>query len=129
MPRYLLDSDVLIWLLRGRPDTTDLVAVLADESVEPPACSALSVLEIWVGVKPGEEASTQRLFDHLDILPVDRDIARRAAHLLASRKRTSPRDWVDAVIAASAILRGKTLVTYNRKDYPYKEIALYPTSP
>lgn len=126
-PGYLLDSDVIIWILRNRAETVRLVERLSQESPEPFACSALSVLEVWVGAKPGEQEKTATLFDGLVVIPVDGPIAMRAAALLAGRKRSGPREWVDAVIAASALAHARTILTYNRKDYPYPEVALYPT--
>lgn len=126
MASYLLDSDVLIWILRNRESTVRMVEELADHAAEPLACSALSVMEIWVGVKPGEEARTAECLDGLTVLPVDGELAREAAALLRKRKRLEPREWVDALIAATAIRHGLTLVTYNRRDYPYSGVSLQP---
>ena len=53
MSRFLLDSDVLIWHLRGREEVTEMLREL--QKFEVPACSALSVLEVLLGVKIGEE--------------------------------------------------------------------------
>jgi predicted nucleic acid-binding protein len=83
-------------------------------------------MEIEVGVKPGEEARTAECLDGLTVLPVDGELAREAAALLRKRKRLEPREWVDALIAATAIRHGLTLVTYNRRDYPYSEVSLHP---
>lgn len=127
MASYLLDSDVLIWLLRGRGETIELVQGLQAESHVVLACSALSVLEIWTGIRPGEERRTRALMDPLRTVPVDAAIARRAAHLLSIRKRQGdPREWIDAVIAATCLELRMTLVTYNVRDYPYRDISLYP---
>lgn len=126
MASYLLDSDVLIWILRNRESTVRMVEELADHAAEPLACSALSVMEIWVGVKPGEEARTAECLDGLTVLPVDGELAHKAAALLRRRRRTEPREWVDALIAATAVRHGLTLVTYNRRDYPYSEVSLHP---
>jgi hypothetical protein len=126
VPSYLLDSDVLIWILRNRESTVRMVEELAGRATEPLACSALSVMEIEVGVKPGEEARTAECLDGLTVLPVDGELAREAAALLRKRKRLEPREWVDALIAATAIRHGLTLVTYNRRDYPYSEVSLHP---
>ena len=79
MARYLLDSDVLIWVLRGRQDTVALLDRLAVESGETLACSAMSVLEIWAGAKPTEAADTATFLDALEVIPVDRVVASRAA--------------------------------------------------
>lgn len=127
MAKYLADSDVLIWVLRGRRETVDVVSRLTAEGGEPLACSALNILEIWSGARPSETHKTSVLLDALDVLPVDRVVARVAADLLrATRRPSSPRDWADAVIAATALHHRLTLLTYNRKDYPYPDLALYP---
>ena len=127
MPRYLVDSDVLIWVLRNRQDTISVLNQLVEETGEPVACSAVSVLEIWAGTRPAEFSKTGLFLDALEAVPVDRTIARSAADLLRKHKRhNSPRDWVDAVIAATALHHGIPLLTYNRKDYPYTNLVLYP---
>lgn len=127
MAKYLVDSDVLIWVLRGRRETVDVVSRVAAEGSEPLACSALNILEIWSGAKSFETHKTSVLLDALDVLPVDRVVARLAAELLrAARQPSSPRDWIDAVIAATALHHRLTLLTYNRKDYPYPDLVLYP---
>ena len=129
MAKFLLDSDVLIWLLRGRAETMRLVDRLHGETHVVLACSALSVLEVWTGVRPGEERRTEALMESLQVVPVDASIARRAAGLLVSRKRQrDPREWIDALIAATCLERHLTLVTYNTRDYPYRDISLYPSS-
>ena len=129
MAKFLLDSDVLIWLLRGRAETMRLVDRLHGGTHVALACSALSVLEVWTGVRSGEERRTEALMESLQVVPVDASIARRAAGLLVSRKRQrDPREWIDALIAATCLEIHLTLVTYNLRDYPYRDISLYPTS-
>ena len=127
MARYLADSDVLIWVLRNRRDTVEVLSQLAEETGETIACSAVSVLEIWVGTRPSELPKTDLFLEALESIPVDRVIARSAADLLKRvKRRSSPREWVDAVIAATALHHGIPLLTYNRKDYPYNDLVLYP---
>ena len=129
MAKFLLDSDILIWLLRGRAETVRLADRLHGETHVALACSALSVLEVWTGVRAGEERRTEALMESLQVVPVDASIARRAAGLLVSRKRQrDPREWIDVLIAATCLELHLTLVTYNLRDYPYPDISLYPTS-
>lgn len=127
MARYLLDTDILIWVLRNRQETVELLSRLSEESGEAPACSALSILEIWSGVRPPEVPKTQLLLDALEALSVDAAVARQAAELLRPLKRQrNPREWIDALIAATALRSQRILVTHNRKDYPYPNLVLYP---
>lgn len=127
MADFLLDSDVIIWLFRGRDETLQMVHQLRSQTQNPIACSAMSVLEIWMGVRRGEESRTQVLLESFHVLPVSGDIARRAASLLSSRRlEKNTGDWIDAVIAGTCLEHRLTLVTYNRRDYPYHGISLHP---
>lgn len=127
MAKYLLDSDVLIWVLRNRPDTVALLQRLAEETGETLACSALSTLEIWLGAKPSETHKTAVLLETLDAIPITAEIARAAAELLKAHRRSrAPQEWIDALIAATALDQHLTLVTYNQRDYPYRDLVLYP---
>lgn len=106
-----------------------LVERLAQESGETLGCSSLSILEIWAGTRPSEQARTATLLDALDVFSVDGAIAKRAAELLRTRRDAgNPREWIDALIASTALQYRLTLVTYNQRDYPYPALALYPFS-
>ena len=45
--RFLLDSDVIIWHLRGHEPTEELLRAIEPEP--PIGCSTLSVFEVWTG--------------------------------------------------------------------------------
>lgn len=125
MARYLLDSDIIIWCLRGRRDTVQLVEELQKESV--PHCSALSIIEVELGMRGGEEKATRGFLDALRVEPVDGTVARLAAtYMREYRRKGTTLDLVDAGIAATCVARSLLLVTYNVKDYPVPEVTFYP---
>lgn len=121
---YLLDSDVIIWVLRKQERTLKLVREISKSGV--PACSPLSVIEIMIGAKPGEEEATKGLLTALQLVPVDRAIAEKAAEYVKTYQNKDKPDFADAIIAATAVIHDLTLVTYNRKHYPMPEVKLYP---
>ena len=128
MSRFLLDSDVIIWHLRGRKEVTEVLRDLQRFGL--PACSALSVLEIQLGVKKGEEEKTDRFLKSLRIFNIDMEIASKAAQLIRRYKaRGVTLDLPDSVIVATCIVHGLILVTYNRKHYPISEIKFHPLPP
>jgi len=128
MSRFLLDSDVIIWHLRGQKDVTEMLRDLQRFGL--PACSALSVLEIQLGVKTGEEEKTDRFLKSLRIFDVNMEIASKAAQLIRQYKvRGLTLDLPDSVIAATCILHELILVTYNTKHYPISEIKFHPMPP
>jgi predicted nucleic acid-binding protein len=125
MSRFLLDSDVIIWHLRGQKEVTGVLRDLQRSGL--PACSALSVLEIQLGVKKGEEEKTDRFLKSLRIFDVDMEIASKAGQLIRRYKaRGVTLDLPDSVIAATCILHELILVTYNTKHYPISEIKFHP---
>ncbi len=125
MGRFLLDSDIIIWHLRGREEVTEMLRGLQRFGV--PGCSALSVLEVQLGVKKGEEEKTDHFLKYLKAFDVNREIASKAAQLIREYKgKGVTLDIPDAVIASTCILHDLILVTYNRKHYPIGELEFYP---
>ena len=128
MSRFLLDSDVIIWHLRGRKEITEMLRDLQRSGL--PACSALSVLEVQLGVKKGEEEKTDRFLKSLKIFDVNMEIANHAAKLIREyRIKGVTMDLPDAIIASTCILHDLILVTNNTKHYPISEIKFHPLSP
>ena len=132
---YLIDSDVLIWHLRGREPTVQLLRTLAqgsreEEAVLPLGCSVISVFEVGVGMHPEERASTERFLSALERYPVGEVIAERAAdYYRAFVKQGTTLHIADVVIAATAAEYGLTLVTYNHDHFPMEDIRLYTSMP
>jgi len=121
---YLLDSDVIIWFLRGRKEVVSLVKSLGGERLL--GCSPLSVIEIRLGMKKGEEKATGIFFDAMKVWEIDREIAEQAAYYIQNYKKSGILlDFVDATIAATCKLRNLTLMTYNGNHYPMQDVAKY----
>lgn len=121
-PAYILDTDVLIWQLRNRAKTKALINKLMDDGSL--ACSALTVSELLQNVRDHEIDRVEGLLDSLIVLPVDLATAKLAAILIRQR---GP-GYVDCHIAATSILLGVPLVTYNLKDYIRTGAVLFDTS-
>ena len=126
MAAYLLDTNILIDVLRQRNKRRDLLRQLAAGGGSI-ACSVITVGELYVGIQPQEKAGTEELLAELDHYDVDTEIARYAGLLKrewAARGRTLA--LVDMLIAATAILHKLVLVTTNAKDFPMSELRSYP---
>ena len=91
------------------------------------ATTALNVVEVYMGIRPGEEQETDFLFSSLECYGLDAYSAKEAG-LLKNRwaKKGRTISLQDAMVAAIAIERGCTLMTDNRKDFPMPELRLYP---
>jgi len=125
MGKFLLDSDVIIWHLRGRKEITEILRDIQRFGL--PGCSALTVLEVQLGVKRGEEEGTERFLRSLKIFDVHIEIAMKAAQIIREYKAKGViLDLPDAIIASTCLLCDLILVTYNTKHYPIKEIKFHP---
>jgi predicted nucleic acid-binding protein len=125
MSKYLLDSDIIIWHLRGRIEITEMLKDI--QRVGLPACSAISVLEVQLGVKTkDEEGKTNRFLGTLKIFDVNMEIAKIAAQLIREYKAKGVTiDIPDSIIASTCILHDLILVTYNRRHYPISELKFH----
>ena len=75
--RFVLDSDVLIWHLRGEPTVVEHVTELASNGAL--IVSAIARAEVLTGMRPREKDATLSLLDNLETAPVTAAIADRAA--------------------------------------------------
>ena len=122
--RYLLDTDVMVWHLRGHEPTEAILRQIEEE--QPLACSALSVLEVWAGVRAQEEGVTRRFLETLYQVPADGVVAVAAAEYWRDfRARGVTLGRADALIAATARTLDLVLVTYNRDHYPMDDVRLH----
>jgi predicted nucleic acid-binding protein len=111
----LVDTSVLIDLLRGHPAARDYLRALD----QLPLVSEVTRVEILRGVRPAEREATERLFGALRWVEVDEQIARRAGELGRRWDRHRPGiALADLVIAASAEHLGAELATMNVRHFP-----------
>src|SRR6184192_3728281 len=78
----VLDSDVIVEILRGHAGTFQ-AAIALEESGVPTFCTAISWAEIFAGVRRGEEAVTRAFFEARGELVLDARIGRQAGDYLA----------------------------------------------
>jgi hypothetical protein len=126
MGAVLLDTTVLIDLLRGRPATIGRLRALRAAGDTVHAC-AVNVEETARGLRPGEHAAAHALFSGLRIVPLGEAEGWQAGEWrreLAARGRTLAQ--ADCLIAAAALAAGARLATGNPKDFPFRELTVEP---
>jgi predicted nucleic acid-binding protein len=124
MKNYLLDSDIIIWYLRGKPEIVELVQDLQKEGTL--GISPLSGMEIQLGARKSEEKATNMLLDALREYVVTNEIAYLAASYIKEYKSKGiTLDFVDAIIAATCRINDLILVTLNVEHYPMSEVKKY----
>ena len=114
MTQLLIDTDVLIDYLRDRAE-----AVAYLESLTPPlSVSAITVAELYAGVRDGDERLTLDQFvDSFQVIALDEKIATRAGLIRRDFGRSHGTGLADAIIAATAEAHDANLVTLNSKHF------------
>jgi predicted nucleic acid-binding protein len=121
MASHLLDTDILIWVLRGKLQAIEFLRDLLKREV--PAISSLSIYEVWAGARPSEESEISSFLSAFRIISVSESIAKRGAEYYRHfRTKGITLSVTDALIAASARTEALILVTQNRRDYPMLDI-------
>ncbi len=123
-PQWLVvATDVLIDYLRDRPQA---VAFL-EGTEQPLALSAITVAELYAGVRDGEERQRLDAFvAAFAVLHLDRQSAQRAGLWRRQYGPSHGTGLADALIAASAEAADATLATLNRRHFPMLAEVLLP---
>ena len=115
---YLLDTDVCVWVIRGRQPLISRVFASSPEDV---AIASMTEAELWYGAwKGGREtnvaATGQFIADLGAVLPFDSAAAKIHAELRLALRATPISDN-DLVIASTALATQRTLVTGNLREF------------
>jgi len=119
----LLDTDIVIDFLRRRDYARKLLENWAGEGLL--AISTLTHLEIYQGMKGGEEKATNVFLDGMISVAVDVPIARRAGSILGELRSKGVTIGIgDAIIAATALQVSAPLLTNNVEHYPFTDLKI-----
>ena len=111
----LVDTDVLIWNLRGNQRAADLL-----DNSGGFVLSAVTYMELIQGMRNKSELNTLRqslTYWGASILPLDQQISTRAMFLMESYSLSHGLQLADALIAATTVSQGTRLLTANDKHY------------
>ena len=113
----IVDTDVLIWYLRGNEKAKKIV-----EANIPFSISAVTYMELIQGMKNKEEF---RIFQkqiqkwNIDILQIDKEISSRAVFYIQEYSLSHSMMLADALIAATVVQASETLLTANDRHYKF----------
>ena len=111
----LIDTDVSIDYLRGYPDARSLFALLPDDC----AISTVTVAELHAGVREGvERQALVTLLDTFELIDMSAAIAIQGGLLRRDWGKAHGSGLNDALIAATALVTGRVLLTLNANHFP-----------
>ena len=120
--RAYIDSDVLIWQLRGDKAALKFLTALRDAGEYELWTGALQRAEIVFFMKPDEYEATELFLSQFKTAPVDQKIVDKAGKLYRTWAPSHGLDMMDAILAATALETGGHIFTLNKKHYPMPEI-------
>ena len=124
MAAVLLDTTVLIDLLRGRSQARSRLLALREAGDVPYAC-AINVEEVARGLRPPEEDPARSLFSGLRLVPLTEAEGWQAGawrREFAQSGQTLTQ--ADCLVAAAALAVGARLATGNARDFPMPELTV-----
>jgi len=113
----IIDTDVLIWYLRGNEKAKETV-----ENYIPFSISVVTYMELMQGMKDKNEF---RIFQkqihnwNVNIIQIDKEISSRAMFYVQEYHLSHSMMLADALIAATVVQNGEKLITANDKHYKF----------
>ena len=117
---FLLDTDIVIFALKGRPE---VVGSLERHARSPMAMSAITLMELYFGAHRSKRveanlARVRALEGSFRIMPADASIAATFGSLKAGLAAAGNRlDDFDLIIASTALAYNLTLVSNNERHF------------
>lgn len=121
--RAYIDSDVLIWHLRGEKRATKLFRALADEGSEL-WTGAMQRAEVVFFMRPAEQRATMAFLSRFKTESVAQSIVDLAGAFYRQWHPSRAIDANDALLAATAAITGGKIYTLNLKHYPMPDVAV-----
>lgn len=119
MSKFLVDSDIVIWFLKGRGKEEELLRQLSVKGDL--FISVVTITEVRAGL--GKNAG--KIISELKQLFQPIALDSQMAELAGSYRRKYNLGIADMLIAATTVVSSCTFVTYNKKHFPMSKIKLY----
>ncbi len=121
---YILDTDIIIWILRKDEAIVRAVDRLIHKA--PTAISTITIAEIFKNMFPSEVTPTEEFLEQHEIVSVTKEIAKDAGYYWQQfHTRITTLSLADCIIAATARVYQGTLFTLNTRHFPMTDISVH----
>ena len=127
MPQILIDTNILIDISRGYEPTIQMFDQA--KTAFKLSVSVVTYMELIVGCKNKQSLrAVESFLNDFQIIMINADTTSRALEMLKDYRLSHGLLLADALIAATAIENGLSLLTRNRKDFQFIDgLSLVPT--
>lgn len=120
MPRYLLDTNMCIYLMKNQPE--EVARRFAQCYVGDVVMSSITYAELEYGVIASDNPAEERinlasLVEDIQVIPFNAAAGAAYGPLRMATRDGTKEDALDKLIAAHAVSLGVTVVTNNEKDF------------
>ena len=120
MPRYMLDTNMCIYLMKNQPE--EVGRRFAQCYVGDVVMSSITYAELEYGVIASDNPAEERinlasLVEDIQVIPFDAAAGAAYGPLRMATRDGTKKDALDKLIAAHAVSLGVTVVTNNEKDF------------
>lgn len=120
---YLLDTNILVWVLRENKIYVDVYRELKRASTL--YISTITIAEIYKNVYPAELVGTEEVLSEFEVWDITAPIAKQGGlYWQQYSKNISNLNILDCLIAATAKEYSLVLVTLNTRHFPMNDIAI-----
>ena len=118
---YLLDTDIVIWILRNYAPILDALEKLIH--TDPLLISTITVAEVYKNIYIKETNQFDKLLALHAVIPVSVPVAKKAGlYWQAQNKQLKNLSITDCIIAATAHDQNAPLLTLNTRHFPMQDI-------
>jgi len=117
----VLDTDILIWILRGREDIKEQFERTVEETNGYLYITPIQIAEIHAGLRESEKKIIEEFLRGFLSIVIDKVIGKMAGFFMNKYRKSHSVELADALIAACVKVKGLRLWTLNKKHYPMLE--------
>ena len=120
---YLIDTDIIIWVLRDNQKYKNLLKKLSRKGVL--SISTITIAEVYKNIFPTEYTNTEELLDQFESIDVTSSIAKQGGFYWQQfHKKLQNLSLADCLIAGTANVNNLKLVSLNTKHFPMDDIKI-----
>ena len=120
--KVYIDADILIWHLRGHPQSISFLTALKNQKENELWLGAMQRAEVVFFMKPAEEDDTLLFLSEFKTAPVDQEIIDKASFLYRKWHPSHGVDINDTILAATVMKSGGKIFCLNKKHYPMTDV-------